>query len=462
MKQYDVIVIGGGPGGYVAAIRGRQLGMDVALVEKEKLGGVCLNWGCIPTKALLRSAEVIGLLQQGETFGFSFDKSTLKTDYHVAQKRSRKVSEQLANGVAFLMKKNGVEVHQGEATFLSAGEIAVEPGGKRLAARNIIVATGARAAAPAGIVADGEKVLTARDALGLTRLPAHIAIVGAGAIGMEFASLWRAFGANITVIEMMPRVLPLEDADISAEVARQFAKRGIALLTGARIESLKRDAARTLLEVQTAGGRQMIEADAVLLAAGIRPNSDNLGLDRIGVELARGFVRVDDAMRTNVAGVYAIGDVTGKLPLAHVASAQGVVAMERIAGRSPKVLDYATMPRCTYCQPEVASAGLTEAQAREKGHAIRTGVFPFRANGKALALGESDGFVKIVSDERHGELLGIHMIGPHVTEMIAGVTGMIGLETTVEELAGTVFPHPTLSEAIMEAARASTGHALHA
>lgn len=460
MNNYDVIIIGGGPGGYVAAIRGRQLGLSVALVEREDLGGVCLNWGCIPTKALLRSAEVIELLRQGKTYGFSFDESTLKIDYHAAQKRSRRISRRLAKGVAFLLKKNGVDVYSGEATLAAPGEVAIEPNDTRLAGRNIVVATGARAAAPGGIIIDGKTVLSARDALSLTKLPPRIVIVGAGAIGMEFASLWHSFGAAITVVEMMPRVLPLEDADVGKEVARQFAKRGITILTNTRIEAVKGSAPVTV-DLNTQDSRKTLEVDVVLLAAGIRPNSENLGLEPIGVDLERGFVQVDDCMRTSVPGIYAIGDVTGKFPLAHVASAQGMMTMEHIADKQPAPLNYANIPRCTYCRPEVAGVGLTENQAAEQGYSVQTGSFPFEANGKALGLGESEGFVKILSDTRNDELLGVHMVGPHVTEMVAGITGMINLETTVEELAKTVHPHPTLSEAIMEAAHAVTGQAVH-
>jgi dihydrolipoyl dehydrogenase len=459
MGPYDIVVIGGGPGGYVAAIRARQLGLKTALVEKEGLGGVCVNWGCIPTKALLRNAEVIRTLGEGKAFGFSFDMSSLKVDYAAAQQRSRQVSGRLVKGIQFLMRKNQVEVIEGTASIKSPTQVAV--GDQMLTTTNIVVATGARPRSIPGVVIDGKLVISSRHALEMTQLPASMIVVGAGAIGVEFASICNSYGVNVTLVEMLPTVLPLEDADIGNEIEKQLKKQKIAVHTSARVEKVDTSRGSVEITVSKSGATEQLVADKALMAIGIAPNSEGIGLEAVGVQTERGYIKVDDSMHTNVPGIYAIGDVTGKLALAHVASAQGIVAVETIAGHQAETLNYAKMPRCVYCHPEAASVGLTEAQAREKGYKVKTGQFPFRANGKALALDDYEGFVKIVAEEEYNEILGVHIVGPHVTELIAGPTGMLRLEATLEELARTVHPHPTLSETLMEAAHVALGEAIH-
>jgi dihydrolipoamide dehydrogenase len=459
MGPYDVVMIGGGPGGYVAAIRARQLGLKTALVEKEALGGVCLNWGCIPTKALLRNAEVIRTLGEGKVFGFSFDMSTLKVDYAAAQQRSRQVSGRLVKGVQFLMKKNQVDVVEGTAVIKGPTQVVV--GDQTLTTRNIVVATGARPRSIPGVTIDGKLVISSRHALEMTQLPANLIVVGAGAIGAEFASVWNSYGVNVTLVEMLPTVLPLEDADIGTEMEKQLKRQKIVVHTGTRVEKVDTSGGKVEITVSKSGATEKLTADKALMAIGVAPNSEGIGLEAVGVQTEHGYIVVDDHMHTNVPGIYAIGDVTGKLALAHVASAQGIVAVETIAGQQAETLNYAKMPRCVYCHPEAASVGLTEAQARAKGYKVKTGQFPFRANGKALALNDYEGFVKIVAEEEYNEILGVHIVGPHVTELIAGPTGMLRLEATLEELARTVHPHPTLSETIMEAAHVVLGEAIH-
>jgi dihydrolipoamide dehydrogenase len=462
MANYDVVIIGGGPGGYVAAIRARQLGLKTALVEKEHLGGVCLNWGCIPTKALLHNAEVIHLLAEGKTYGFSFDQDSLSVDYAVAQKRSRKVSGRLVKGVEFLMRKNEVDVFEATGSLKSATEVALSTG-ETLATRTVILATGARARSIPGVDIDGERILSARHALELTQVPGSIVVVGAGAIGVEFAHVWRIYGAEVTILEMLPSVLPLEDADVGQEMAKALAKCDITVHTDTKVEKVdvSGDGAGLTLTVSRDGQTETIPAEKALMAIGVQPNSEDLGLEAVGVKTERGWITVDETLRTNIPSVYAIGDVTGQMPLAHVASAQAIVAVEAIAGLEPETLVYANIPRCTYASPEVASVGLTEAQAKEEGYDVKVGQFPFRANGKALAINDYEGFIKIVSDSQYDQILGVHMVGPHVTDMIAEAAGMIRLETTTEELARTVHPHPTLSEVVMEAAHVVLGQAIH-
>ena len=457
MSNYDTIVIGAGPGGYVAAIRASQLGQKTAAVEKEHLGGVCLNWGCIPTKSLLRNAEIANLLKEGKTFGFSFD--NLSLDYSVAQKRSRKVSERLVKGVGFLMKKNKIDVIEGLGKLKSATE--VEVNGQLHTAKNFIIATGARARSIPGVEIEGDKLLTYHQALELTEVPKSLVVVGAGAIGMEFAHIFHSYGAEVTVVEMLPNVLPLEDEEVSQEVEKQFGRAGIKVRTGTKVEKVEIDSAGVKISVSKDGQTETLQAEKALIAIGVAPNSENMGLETVGVKTERGFIQIDDKMATNVAGIYAIGDVTGKLALAHVASAQGIAAAEVIAGHAPRPFNYRNMPRCTFTHPEVASVGLTEAQAREQGYEVKVGKFPFQPNGKALGLNDNIGFVKIVAENKYNEVLGVHLVGPHVTELVAGPTGMIGLETTLEELAHTVHPHPTLSEVIMEAAHVALGQAIH-
>lgn len=477
VPSYDVVVIGGGPGGYVAAIRAAQLGQKVALVEREFLGGVCLNIGCIPTKSLLRNAELANILtSESKDFGFSFENLTL--DYSVAQKRSRQVSDRLVKGVGFLMRKNKVDVYQGTATLKSAKQIEVKAtadapavNGQKydgpIDAKNIIVATGHHPRSLPGMAPDGKRIITYREALFLTTAPKRIVVVGAGAIGMEFAYVFRAYGAEVTVIEMLPHVLPLEDEETAAEVAKAFKKQGIKALVNSRTEAVETTdtGVRVRVKDQGTNAEQTVEADMVLIAVGVAPNTEGLGLEAAGVQTdKRGFIIVDEQLRTNVPGVYAVGDVTGKLLLAHVGSAQGIVAAETIAGHETRPLrdvDYAFMPRCTYCKPQVASLGYTEAQAREKGYEIKIGKFPFVANGKALGLNEKEGFVKIISDAKYGEILGAHMVGPEVTELLPELVLARTWELTTEEIARSVHAHPTISEALMEAAHAVEGQAIH-
>ncbi|MFZ6020443.1 MAG: dihydrolipoyl dehydrogenase [Chloroflexota bacterium] len=464
MSDYDVIVIGAGPGGYVAAIRAAQLGMKTAVVEKEFLGGVCLNVGCIPSKSLLRNAELAHILRERTAeFGFSFD--NLQLDYAVAVDRSRKVSKRLVQGVGFLMKKNKIDVHMGVARLTARDTVQVtdaEGKTQSFTAKNIIVASGAHAAMIPGVQPDGEKVLTYWEAILQTRRPESVVIIGAGAIGVEFATIWNSYGTQVTLVEMLPRIVPLEDEEISAELAKSFQKRGIQMLTGHKVQSVETTDQGVRVKVSDGGSEKVLEAEQALVAIGFKPNTEDLGLEAVGVALnERGFIKIDERMATNVPGIWAIGDVTGQLLLAHVASAMGIVAAENIAGVPTVKLDYRMMPRATYCQPQVASFGLTEAQAREEGYEVKIGRFPFQPNGKALGLGDYTGFVKIVTDAKYGEILGAHMIGPEVTELLPELTLAQSMELTIEEIARNVHAHPTLSEVIMEAAHAATGHAIH-
>ena len=465
---YDVVVLGGGPGGYVAAIRASQLGQKTALIESEALGGVCLNWGCIPSKALLKNAEVVNTLQRGKEFGFAFENLTL--DFTVAYQRSRQVSERLVKGIGSLMRKNKIDVFEGRGVLRSAGEIDVtlnKGGSEVVKAKHIILATGARARGLPGLELDGERIMGYRQAIVQQQAPKRALIVGAGPIGMEFAYVWRSYGAEVTVIEMLPQVLPLEDDEVSAEVAKAFKKMGVNVLTSTRTEGAERagDGVRVRVKQVDSGAESSLEADLMLVATGVLPNSANIGLESVGVKVNRGgFVEVDEYLRTNVPGIYAIGDLTGKLALAHVASAQGIVAAEHIAGHETSPLSdekYTDMPRCTYCNPQVASLGLTEKQARAKGLEIKVGKFPFIANGKALGLGEREGFVKIIADAKYGEILGAHLVGPEVTELLPELVLAKTWELTPEEIARSVHAHPTLSEVIMEASHGVFGAAIH-
>jgi dihydrolipoamide dehydrogenase len=459
MNEFDVIIIGGGPGGYVAAVRASQLGLKVALVEKEHLGGVCLNWGCIPTKSLLRNAEVIHLLSKGKAFGFKFE--NLSVDYAEAHKRSRSVATRQTKRISILMKNHHIVMYNGVGRLVSAQEVEIEPSGERLRAKNIIVATGAKPRPLPGIPFDGEKVINFRRALELTKVPQNVLIVGAGPIGMEFATLWSRYGAKVTVVEMMPHALPLEDEDISTEAERQFKRGGIKVMTSARVEGITQQEEALNVSVVTGDKKEIFSAQQVLVSIGFAPNSEDLGLERAGVKTSQWYVEIDERMRTSVPSIYAIGDVTGKLGLAHVASAQGRIAAEAIAGRSTQALDYMKIPHCTYAYPEVASVGLSEKQAREMGYEVVTAQCPFAANGKALAMDDNFGFAKIISETKGKKILGVHLVGEHVTELISGPSGMISLGCTAEELGQTVHPHPTISEAIMEAAQALMGHAIH-
>jgi dihydrolipoamide dehydrogenase len=462
-NTYDLIVIGAGPGGYVAAIRAAQLGLRTAVVEREHVGGTCLNWGCIPAKSLLRNAEVLSLLKRGKEFGFTFD--NLQVDFASAIRRSRQVSGRLVKGVQSLLKKNKIDLVKGEGRLLASDRVAVEPGGQVLEARHIILATGARARSIPGLAIDGERIITSRHALAREECPESIIIVGAGAIGVEFAHLYHVYGAKVTLVEMLPRILPLEDEEISKTLTSLLKRRKIAVRTGTRTEgaTISDDGVAVRVKNADSGQEETLITEVVLVAIGVQPNSDNVGLDTAGVKVdRRGFVPVDGFMRTNVPGAYAIGDLTGKLLLAHVASAQGIVAAEHIAGhRTLPIEDYAFMPRCTYSHPQVASLGLTETQANERGHEIKVSKFPFRANGKALGLAEREGFVKIIADTVSGEILGVHMIGPEVTELLPELALARTLEATSEEIARTVHAHPTLSEVVMEAAHGIEGQPIH-
>ena len=464
MPDYDVIVIGAGPAGYVCAIRATQLGLKAAVVEKQWMGGVCLNVGCIPSKALLRNAEIAHLLREGgKEFGFSFE--NLKLDYAAAVKRSRQVSGRLTKGVGFLMKKNNIDVHNGTAKLVARDTVAVtdeKDDTTQIKGKNIVVATGASVAVPPGWTVDGEKVVTYLEAILQEKLPKSVIIIGAGAIGVEFATVWNSYGVEVTLVEMLPRLVPLEDEEIGAELAKAFAKRKIKALAGHWVESLQATKSGVQVKVSSEEGEKTLEAEQALVAIGFKPNSRGLGLEEIGVKLSeRGMVEVDERMATNVPGIWAIGDVTGKLMLAHVGSAQGIVCAENIAGVETITLDYEMMPRATYCQPQIASFGLTEAQAKERGYEVKVGRFPFQPNGKALGLGETTGWVKIIIEAKFGEILGAHMIGPEVTELLPELTIARMMELTTAEIARNVHAHPTLSEVLMEAAHAAEGHAIH-
>jgi dihydrolipoamide dehydrogenase len=463
-ENFDVVVIGAGPAGYVAAIRAAQLKQKVAIVDKQWLGGVCLNVGCIPSKSLLKNAEVAHTLRErAKDFGFSFD--NLKLDYSVAVKRSRQNSDRLTKGVGFLMKKNNITVFMGEAHLTKPSTVTVtDKDGKltELSAKNIIVATGASAAVPGAWKVDGEKVITYWEAILQTTLPKSVIIIGSGAIGVEFATVWSSYGVDVTVVEMLPRIVPLEDEEISKELEKEFKKRGIKTMVGHKVESVEATATGVTVKVSAEGKETVLEADQALVAIGFRPNSKGLGLEEVGVKISeRGFVEVNEKMQTNIPGIWAIGDVTGKLMLAHVGSAMGIICAENIAGADTVTLDYEMMPRATYCQPQIASFGITEAQARERGLTVKIGRFPFQANGKALGMGDYGGFVKIVVDEKYGELLGASMIGPEVTELLPELTLARMMELTPHEIARNVHAHPTLSEAIMEAAHGAEGNAIH-
>ncbi len=461
---YDVTIIGSGPGGYVAAIRAAQLGLKTAIVEKKYWGGVCLNVGCIPSKALLKNAELAHLLQhRGKEFGFSFD--NLSLDYAVAHKRSRQVSDRLVRGVQFLMRKNKVDVFDGWGTIVNPQQVKVElneGGESTIQTKNIIIATGHHAGSIPGVKIDGTKVVSYEHAILSDTLPSTVIVIGAGAIGVEFSYVWSCYGVDVTLIEMMEDILPLEDEEVSKELAKAYKKLKIKVLTRTRVEKADTSGDGIQVTVSKNGETQTLQADLALMT-GVQPNVDGFGLENIGVKLTeRGrFIEIDDQMRTNVPGVYAIGDVTGKMMLAHVASAQGIAAAESIAGHPTTELDYEMMPRAVYCQPQVAAFGLTEKQAQERGYEINVGRFPFQPNGKALGMGERTGFVKIIADAKYGELLGAHMIGPEVTELLPELVLARNAELTAQEIARSVHAHPTLSEVLMEAAHNVEGQAIH-
>jgi dihydrolipoamide dehydrogenase len=462
--EFDLIVVGSGPGGYVAAIRARQLGLRTAIVEREQLGGICLNWGCIPTKALLRASEIQHLLRNLDAFGFQA--SDVRFDLQKLVARSRSVAKRLSAGVKHLMKKNGIPVFPGRARLAGRGRLVVESDGaasQQLSAPHIVLATGARARTLPGLEPDGERIWTYREAMVPSRLPGSLLVVGSGAIGVEFASFYRDLGSEVTLIEILPRILPVEDDEIAAAAHKAFQKQGIRIQTRTSVVSASKDGEQVAAVLRAEdGSTQTLRVDRVILAIGITGNVEELGLEGTAVRIEKGHIRVNEWLATDEPGLYAIGDVVGPPWLAHKASHEGVVCVERIAGHAgAHPLDPTQVPGCTYCRPQIASVGLTERAARELGREVRVGRFPFLANGKALALGESEGFVKTVFDARSGELLGAHMIGAEVTELIQGFAIARGLETTEAELMRTIFPHPTLSETMHEAVLDAWGRALH-
>ena len=461
---FDLAVIGAGPGGYHAAIRGAQLGLNVAIIEQDDgsgiggLGGVCLNWGCIPSKALLKNAELLNHLNHPEEWGFSF--TNFEASMQSAVERSRTVSKRLTDGVGYLLRKNKITLIKGHGRLLSSTQIAVD-GADTVLAKYIVIATGARPLGLPGMELNGETIISSRQALELKEKPKAIAIVGASAIGCEFAYYFNAYGVEVLLLEALERIVPKEDVEVSQELERQFVASGIKVSTAARVTSVA-NGKQPIVSYETAGGSHTFSCDKVLLGVGVRPNSDDLGLEQVGVTTTKGFIQVDGLMQTNVAGVHAVGDITGKLPLAHVAFDQGIVAAEAIAGKRPRPIeDYTAMPRCTYCQPEIASIGLTEQDARDRGIDVLVGKAPFLAAGKAVAINDSDGFVKIVTDAATGEVIGAHIIGPGATELIGEIGMLRYLEGTSTELHRLTHAHPTLSEAVKEAAGAVTGHAIH-
>ena len=459
MPDFDVLIVGSGPGGYVAAIRAAQLGLKTALVEKDEIGGVCLNWGCIPSKALLHSADLANAFRRAPDYGIGYD--NLRLDLGVAVDRSRSVVAKMVGGVKTLLEQNKVTVIQGTAKLAGGTKVSIAPGNQTVEASNLIIATGAATRSLPNVPVDGDRILTSREALELREPPASIVIVGAGPIGVEFGYLYRTYGSEVTLVELLDRVLPNEDIDVSRVVDRAFKAQGMTIKTSTKVESIQAGEGGVTVTVSAGDKREDIAAERCLIGVGFGPNTEGLGLAEAGIELDRGWVKVDEYARTNVPNVYAIGDVTGRLLLAHVASHQGVTAVELIASGDPPPLDYDKMPRAVYCEPQVASLGLTEAQAKEKGFKVRTGRFPIRANGKALALGESEGFVKLVVDEDTRDILGYHIVGPNATEMIAEASLGSVLETTPSELGYAVHAHPTLSEAVHEAALAVSGESIH-
>ncbi len=463
--KYDLVVIGSGPGGYVAAIRASQLGLKTAIVEKENLGGVCLNWGCIPTKALLKSAQVFEYINHAEDYGISV--KSPKADFDKIIGRSRSVADGMSKGVNFLMKKNKITVIEGYGKLKRGKKVEVTKtdGSKEdIEATNIIIATGGRAKALPHIPIDGEKVIGYREAMTLKKQPKSMVVMGAGAIGVEFAHFYNAIGTEVTIVEFFEQgLLPREDKDVSKELGKIFKKKGINILANSAVESVEKKGKGLIVKVKSRkdDSIQEIACDILLSATGVSPNIEEIGLEPLGIELEKGLIKVNEFYQTNVPGVYAIGDVVAGAALAHVASAEGIICVEKIAGQNPHPLNYSNIPSCTYCSPEVASVGMTEAQAKEAGYEIKLGKFPFSASGKAKAGGVSEGFVKIIFDAKYGELLGAHLIGANVTEMIAEVVVARNLETTGHEMIKSVHPHPTMSEAMMEAAAAAYDEVIH-
>ncbi|ALI99837.1 dihydrolipoyl dehydrogenase [Rufibacter tibetensis] len=461
-SKYDLIVVGSGPGGYVAAIRASQLGMKVGVVEKAELGGICLNWGCIPTKALLKSAQVFEYIQHAKDYGINVGEAS--ADFGAVVARSRGVAQGMSKGIQFLFRKNKIDHIAGYGKLKGQGQLEVtnaEGASEIYEAAHIILATGARSRELPNLPIDGKKIIGYRQAMVLENQPKRMVVVGSGAIGIEFAYFYNAMGTEVTVVEFLPNIVPVEDEEISKQLEKSFKKSGINVMTNSEVQSVDTSGEGCVVKIKTAKGEEIIEADVVLSAVGIQTNLENLGLEELGVGVERGRVLTDDFYRTNVPGVYAIGDIVKGPALAHVASAEGIICVEAIAGHNPEPLDYKNIPGCTYCYPEIASVGYTEKECRELGREIKVGKFPFSASGKASAGGNKDGFVKVIFDAKYGEFLGAHMIGANVTEMIAEIVVARKLETTGHEIIKAVHPHPTMSEAVMEAAAAAYGEVIH-
>jgi dihydrolipoamide dehydrogenase len=460
--NYDIIVIGSGPGGYVAAIRASQLGFKTAVIEKENLGGICLNWGCIPTKALLKSAQVFEYLNHAKDYGISAD--NIKADFNAVIKRSRDVADGMSKGIQFLMKKNKIDVIMGTAKVKPGKKVDVTAADGKLttySASHIVIATGARSRQLPNLPQDGKKIIGYREAMSLPKQPKSLVVVGSGAIGVEFAYFYATMGTKVTVVEFLPNIVPVEDEEVSKQLEKSFKKVGIEVMTEASVESVDTKGEGCKVNIKTKTGNITLDADIVLSAVGIEANITGLGLEETGIKTDKGKIVTDKFYSTNVAGYYAIGDCVGGQALAHVASAEGITCVEKIKGMHVEAIDYNNIPGCTYCQPEIASVGYTEKKAKEAGYQIKVGKFPFSASGKAKAAGASDGFIKLIFDAKYGELLGAHMIGANVTEMVAETVALRKLETTGHEIIKTVHPHPTMSEAIMEAAAAAYGEVIH-
>ena len=461
--KYDILVIGSGPGGYVAAIRAAQLGKNVGIIERESLGGICLNWGCIPTKSLLKSAAVYDYFKHSEDYGIKVEGSVM-ADFGAVIARSRKVADGMSKGVQFLLKKNKVTVINGQGRLLTAGKVEVtdKTGNKStIESEHIILATGARSKELPSLKQDGKKIIGYREAMSLPALPESMIVIGSGAIGSEFAGFFNSMGTKVTLIEFLPNIVPLEDEEVSKQLERSFKKAGITVLTNSSVESAIIEGDKCKVKVKTPKGEQEFETDIILSAVGITPNIENMGIEEAGVQLEKGKIKIDEFYKTNVNGIYAIGDIISGPALAHVASAEGICCVEKIAGLNPSPIDYTNIPGCTYTNPEVASMGMTEKIAKEAGYELKIGKFPYSASGKASAAGAKEGFVKLIFDAKYGELLGAHMIGDNVTELIAEMVTARKLESTAHEIIKSIHPHPTMSEAVMEAAAAAYGEVIH-
>jgi dihydrolipoamide dehydrogenase len=462
LKEFDLIVVGGGPGGYVAAIRAAQLGMKVGVIEQDKLGGLCLNWGCIPSKALLRSAEVYHLMHRAKEFGLRAEQ--IGFEWSEIIQRSRKIADQISKGVNFLFRKNKIEHIDGRARLRKDKTLEVTKDGKAVGeyrAKHVVIATGGRHRSIPGVEIDRKRIITSTEAMILDPMPKTMVIIGGGPIGVEFAYFYNAFGCKVTILEMMPQILPLEDEEVVKSLTANFKKNGIAIETDAKVEAVKTTASGVTVTVATKAGKKEISGDVALMAIGFAGNTENIGLEDAGVAAEKTFIKYDQFYRTNVPGIYAVGDVIGAPLLAHVASAEGICCVEAIAGKHPTPVRYDAIPGCTYCQPQVASVGLTETKAKEKGHDVAVGRFPFKPLGKSIAVGETDGFVKLIFDKKYGELLGAHILGNEATDLIAELVLAKTAEATAHDIIKTVHAHPTLTEAVMEAAANAYGEAIH-